>query len=108
MVYQGTMVSESILVNDLNETHFIELTKAADVPVFYVTCCCDENWFHAFSMRNSSDYERVKYNIMENVFESDTMEELLETLSEIFEDGFSDILIEEECNGDCDHCKELN
>lgn len=108
MVYHGTSITERIMVHPmdgLNETHFIELTKVADDPVFFVTCSCDEDWFYAFMMGNNSDYERIKYNIMENLFEADTMDELLETLSEIFEDGFKEILIEDKCDGDCEHCE---
>lgn len=108
MVYHGTCAVERIMVhpmNELGETHFIELVKAADEPVFYVTCCCDEDWFYEFYMSNNSDYERIKHNIMESVFECETMEELLKTLSEVFEDGFADILISEECDGDCENCK---
>ena len=108
MVYHGTYVVERIavrLMSSLNETHFIDLVKDADAPVFYATCCCNEDWFYEFSMSNNSDYERIKHNIMETIFECDTMEELLNTLSEIFEDGFANILVKDECNCDCENCK---
>jgi hypothetical protein len=39
---------------------------------------------------------------MEAIFECDTMDELMENLSEVFEDGFADILVNEEhCCGEC-------
>lgn len=111
MVYQGTSVTETIAMrpmNALNETHFIELEKAANAPMFVVTCCCDEDWVYVFNTGENSDYERVKHNIMAAMFECDTMEELLETLSEVFEDGFEDILVQDECNGCCGQCDCFN
>lgn len=105
MVYHGTYSKEIIAVRPmdwLNETHFIELVRSADEPTFWVTCCCDEDWFYEFYLESNSDYERVKFNIMEQIFKCDTMDELLGTLSEIFEDGFESILVEHECDATCD------
>ena len=107
MRYFGTAVAETIMVNpmdDLNAVHCITLEKSVDEPVFYVTCCCDEDWFYEFYMTNNSDYERIKYNIMETMFECETMEELLDALSELFEEGFSEMLVKDECNGNCGCC----
>lgn len=106
MVYHGSDLVEIIQVHsmdDLKTTHYINLVKPADTPTFYVTCCCDDTWMYEFYLNNNSDYERVKFNIMEAVFECGTMDELMATLSEVFEDGFSDIMIEEDC--DCENCK---
>ena len=107
MVYHGTDLVEVIKVNPidkLSETHYISLIKSADKPMFHVTCCCDEDWGYEFYMLNNSDYERIKFSIMEEVFECDTMDELMENLSEIFEDGFEDIIVNEECCccGECE------
>jgi hypothetical protein len=107
MVYKGTEMVEVIKILSLEdeiEDHFIELHKCADEPAFYATCCCDEDWFYAFYIENNSDYERVKFSIMNAVFECDDMNDLLETLRETFEDGFSDILMRENCK-DC-HCED--
>lgn len=113
MVYNGTESSELIIFHEAgnsNNVHFIELNKPVDGPTFSVSCCCDRDWHYEFLLRSNSDYERIKYNIMETMFEVETVEELLDTLSETFEDGFSDILVEEdddwECDGDCEHCKD--
>lgn len=111
MVYRGTYMVERIAVNPMdnfNETHFIELSKAAEAPVFEVTCSSNKDWVYEFYMSNNSDYEQIKFNIMEAVFEYETMEELLSALSEIFEDGFVNILIPDECDGDCENCKDCN
>jgi hypothetical protein len=100
MVYHGTVVSERIgfyPAGDPANLHYIEITKAPNEPLFWVSSCCDEDWFYTFAFESNSDYERIKYNIMEAVFKCESMNELLVCLSEIFEDGFSDILIHNEC-----------
>lgn len=98
MVYRGSSFVEMIAMHPdgmPEETHFIEMHKADGM--FQVTYCCDPDWCYRFAMNTQSDYERVKFNIMEAIFECDCEEELLDNLSTIFEDGFADILIE-----DCD------
>ena len=109
MVYCGTVNVERIVMhpmNDLSETHYIEMVTSKDEPTFFVTCCCDEEWYYEF-VYSKSDYERVKFNIMEMMFSCDTMDELLDALSEIFTDGFEEICIDEEVFEDeCDGCEE--
>ena len=114
MVYHGTSMSESILFHPIgnhNQVHFVEITKAATKPTFFVTCCCDEEWFYEFYMDNNSDYERVKMAIMEAIVDCDSVYDLMDELSEIFEDGFTDILVEDDCDddcgcdGDCENCE---
>ena len=99
MVYCGTSYTETIFVHndgDPTDTHYIEMSKSAKDSKFIVTCCCYDDWGYEFSMANPSDYDRVKFCIMEAMFECETMDELIEQLGEIFEDGFDDILITEE------------
>ena len=110
MIYHGTYSIERIAVHpmdNMRETQFIELTKSADSPTFWVTCSCDKDWFWEFYMTNNSDYERVKLNIMDAIFECDDMDALMAVLSEVFMDGFGDMLVKDECDGDCENC-ELN
>lgn len=107
MVYYGTENIELIMLHsagDESDMHFISMTKNADIPTFTVKCCCGNDWEYEFYMDNNSDYERVKMSIMEAAFNCDTIEEVMEQLSEMFEDGFSDILVHNECNGNCEHC----
>ena len=114
MILCGFGTLERILVheaNDMDTQHYIDLAMSKDNPTFMVTCCCDEDWFYEF-MYSKSDYERVKFAIMEFVFDCDTMEELIASLTELFEDGFEEIVINSsnaqdedvECDGDCAHC----
>lgn len=108
MIYHGTDLVEVIQVHPMdamNETHYINLVKCADEPMFYVNCCCDEDWGYEFQMNNNSDYERVKLNIFDAIWECEDMDSLMRVLSETFEDGFANILVEDECNGDCEHCE---
>ena len=76
------------------QTHYIHLSKGNGM--FTVSYCCNPDWGYSFYMDGLSDYERVKFNIMNAVFECDDVDELLEHLSEVFEDGFSDILMTDE------------
>lgn len=116
MIYHGTYTVECIAVytmDNMRVAQFIELKTYADQPTFSVECSYDEDWYYEFYIESVSDYERVKFNIMKAISECETMEELLDMLSEIFEDGFEDILIEdalieEECDGDCAHCERNN
>lgn len=113
MVYHGTSAHEVIQFHPIgykNELHFIEMAKSANGPTFSVTCCCDPDWYYEFYMENNSDYERVKMAILDSVFNCDDVEELMDELSEIFEDGFEDILVDDccDCDFDCDNCEYFN
>ena len=106
MRYCGTYTTERIAIDMPGDDvmHFIEMTKSGSEPTFWVSCCCDQDWGYEFVMEDNSTYERVKFNIMDAVFTCDTMEDLLCMLSEIFEDGFADILVDAGCDGNCEHC----
>ena len=96
MVYRGSECSEKIYLSPAGESasiHYIEITRYGSV--FVVETCCTSGWSYTFSTNDLSDYERVKYNIMEQIFKCNSIEELLDQLSFVFEDGFADILIEE-------------
>ena len=110
MVYYGTDTTEYIMFHAAGESdnkHFIAMTKRADMPVLTVSYCCNSEWRYDFWMENNSDYERIKFNIMETIFECEDMDALLVVLNEIFEDGFADILVKEDkcdCDGNCENC----
>ena len=90
----------------LDVQHYIDLTMDKDEPVFYVTCCCDNEWQWDFGY-SKTNYERIKNIIVDCIFECDDMEELIDTLDEIFEEIVygSDEEIEEEYEEDeCDEC----
>ena len=118
MVYFGTSNAELIYIHEVgnpDEVHSICLEKSAVESVFDVSYCCDPNWGYRFRMDNNSDYERVKMVVMECIFDCESTDELLDSLSEIFEDGFDELLVGNgynckhdnkcDCNG---HCKETN
>lgn len=107
MIYCQTTNKECIAVhpmNNINNTQFVELVKYGDIPMFAVWMDDGEDeWIWEFEMYTPSDYERVKMNIFDAIFECETMPELAEMLDEAFEDGFGNILIRDECDG-CDGC----
>ena len=115
MVYYGTENTELIIFHGAgnpDDIHFIGMTKSCDVPTFSVKSCCDNDWGYEFYMDNNSDYERVKMTIMDAAFEAENMEELMKTLSEVFEDGFGSILVGEEeheckCGNHCENCNNV-
>ena len=124
MVYRGTSKTETIWFgpeNDLEELHCIELCKAENESVCYVTTCCNSEWVWAFKLDAPSNYEMVKFIIMETIFECCCcINNLLDTLDDIFSEDFADILVEDmdececECEGNencceqCDHRDCLN
>ena len=129
MIYRQTINVERIVLSPLDDTksrRFVELVKFGDIATFGVLLDDGENErFWEFEMLEPSDYERVKMNVFDAIFECDTMNELREALDAIFEDGFEDILIkdgeedddyeyeyddedDEECDGDCCRCSKYN
>ena len=109
MVYCGTSEKEIIWVsseNDSDGVHYIELLKSDDEPVFYVTTCCNEDWIWVFRMDGVSNYEMIKYTIIDAALKCDNMGELINALDEIFIDDFEDLLVKDEnedkCN--CENC----
>lgn len=107
MIYYQTINVERIAVhplNDYNDTRYVELMKYGDTPLFAVWIYDGEDdWFWEFEMFTPSDYERVKMNIFDVIFECDTMPELAVALDSVFKDSFEDILIKDECEC-CDGC----
>lgn len=125
MIFCGSYEVENLVVhpsNNLNEAHCIEITKYKDAPIFSVTYCCDDEWIWEF-MYNKTNYEVVKYLIMDSIVECDTMEELIDMLDEVFEIECDHMICEGaeydceccgeeeeeenyfECDGDCDNCE---
>ena len=96
MVYCNSTFIEQIHfhpVDERNNVCHIQMHKG--YGMFIVTCNCAPDWNYSFNMNDVSDYERVKFNIMAELFEYEEIDELLDRLSFVFEDGFADILIEE-------------
>lgn len=115
MVYRGTDCTERINMSPMdrmNFTQWIEMRRFAASHELEVFLCDDygnrrEAWSWWFNLDKPMTYEQIKHNIMENMFECDTMDELAEVLGEVFEDGFGDVLMNDErddCECDCDTC----
>lgn len=106
MIYRQTINVERIALSSLdniNSTQFVELIKYGDVPMFAVYMNNGEDVrYWEFDMSEPSDYERVKMNMYDAIFECDTMEELGEALNSIFEDGFATILVDEDHDDEYD------
>lgn len=114
MLLCGTYETEKIIVHPddkPHESHWISIIKDKDEPRFYVTNCCKEDWVWDF-WYSKTNYDIVKYLIMNCIMCSETMDELIDGLDEAFEECCEDILFEEadlqegefECDGDCENC----
>lgn len=82
-------------MDDLNTVHWVALEKASDDMTVSVYTCCDDEWGYKFKLENNFDYDRIKYNIMEMMFECETMKELLDELGDLFENGFGEMIVSE-------------
>lgn len=117
MMLCGVVESERIIVhpdNKPHESHWIEVAKDKDRPVFYVTYCCNNDWSWDF-WYNKTNYDIVKHLVMDCIFDSTTMDELINELDNVFTECCSEIVFydndtceharEFECDGDCDNCE---
>ena len=95
MIYHGTTKTETILVHpydDETNIQFIDMITDAEASILYVNI--DEyNW--EFVLRSFSDYEKIKFIIMEVAQTVNDMEELVAELNETFIEEFEDILVED-------------
>ena len=114
MIFCGNISSEMIVVHPNNaphSSHYIEITTSKNEPTFYVNCCCDDEWEWKF-WYDKTNYEVVKYLIMDCIIACDTMEELIDALDATFEEECTEMVCYEaelqdgewECDGDCDNC----
>ena len=111
MVYHGSTKMETIWVspeNDLEDVCCIDLTKAYDENVFYVTTCSNTDWMWKFYMEGESNYEMVKHTIIDEIFEADSFIELLDNLDDVFGEIFGDIIAYEEEGHDECRCENCN
>ena len=111
MRYYQTINVERIAVHpldDVSSTRYVELMKYGYAPFFAVWVNDGkDNRFWEFEMFTPSDYERVKLNTFDAIFECDTMLELAEALDAVYRNDFEDILIIDECEN-CDGCGGCN
>jgi predicted RNase H-like HicB family nuclease len=108
MIYCGSNEVEQIKIHPDNaphESHYVSITKDKDEPKFSVTICCNVEWSWDF-WYSKTNYDVVKYLIMDCVFAAETMEELVDMLDEAFEEYCLEITFDDdECCGDCERCE---
>ena len=123
MVYCSAGSLERIMFHpydNLEETHYIDLTMSNCDAAFAVTTCCDEEWIWEFYY-DKTTYDLVKHIVMDCIFEAEDIEELIEMIDEAFEQSFADVVVNEtemqdeidmdvdvdmeiECDGCCGKC----
>ena len=102
MIYKGTSTSESLWFQseETSIMYRIIMTKSAtEIDTFSVTCGHNDGWAFTFKTTNASDYERVKWSIMELLGKRDTDGNsifsdsyFLTALGNMFKDEFEFIL----------------
>lgn len=111
MIYRGTNFTERIQMTPTDRMHttqWIEMRRFANSNRLEVALCDDDGksvtlWNWKFVLDFPMTYEQIKFNIMEHMFECDTMDELADVLDDVFHDGF-DCVIEEDEDCGCDEC----
>lgn len=109
-----TLNVERIMVhpNDTpHESHYIDIIMDGHNPVFYVNTCCDEEWEWTF-WYSKTNYDIIKYAIMDCIAECGTMEELIYALDATFDEECREMTFNEaelqedelECDGNCENC----
>ena len=107
MDVSGIYNQEMILIDEQTADdevtmHYIMLTMFDDKPMFSVTSCCDDDWEYTFTYTRNN-YESIKHLIVDMAYECESMEELLDNLSDMFVSEFEDIL--SVCDGNCEECE---
>lgn len=109
MIYRGTNFTERIQLSPMdriNTVQWIEMRRFGNDNDLEVFLCDDygnrrEVWSWWFTLDNQTTYEQIKFNIMASIFDCDTITDLVDALSEIFTDGFSDVLLsDDDCLGE--------
>ena len=95
MIFKGIGASENIWFQsaDTNIMYRFILSKSSSNPGnFSLEVSHNEEWGYSFCTDDSSDYERIKYSLMETLFDCENETDMLSTVSKMIEDGFSDII----------------
>ena len=96
MRYYGTEKMDSIAFmtdGEHPEMHFIMMMRTMHDPLLEVTCCCDSEWNYLFDISDASNYERLKYDIMECAAYSLNMKALTSELDRVFTEQYGGIMI---------------
>lgn len=100
MIYKGTNYTERInFATCEGQKFWTELRKAPTTPKLEVFLCEDMGtsrnvWSWWFDITDPMTYEQIKLNVMEMMFEADTVQELADTMEDTFTDGFEAVLLD--------------
>lgn len=110
MVYYSNYATEGMVFyakEDVDDFYIITLTKNLDGETFRVEVDFDNDWYWELEMIPGA-YEMVRHMIMDVAFKCDNEDELLMELDTMFEDCFSEIVVwdneECDCEHSCEHC----
>lgn len=102
MIFKGISKSEALWfkAEDSGAMYAIIMGRSSsEADTFAVTCSHNDGWHYTFKTMDSSDYERVKWMIMDTLTKCDkdgngyvSEVNLLTALGHMFEDAFEFIL----------------
>lgn len=94
MVYHGTCKTETIIMyphSDETDVQFVDIITDANISSVYVHIN-DYSW--EFDIDTLTDYERIKFAVMEVVHCAENVEDFIAELNDVLIDNFEDILVE--------------
>lgn len=106
MVFCGIAKTEQIYLREPNnseEVYFIELLRSSSEPKFTVWSEYDGSWDWEFWYTSETDYERVKWAIMDIAGDDiyNNIDETLGALEYAFHEYFSDMLVNNDTTHEC-------
>ena len=112
MIFCGIVETEQIDLhpdNDLDKLYSISLTMDKHEPKFYVWSDYNKQWFWEFWYLSKTNYEKIKYCIIDVASECNDIAETLNALTQVFFEYFDDVLVSEEdmCQYENENCSSL-
>lgn len=103
MIYKGTTFTERINMKPMDHMEFkswIEFRKEARTQKMEIFLCEDRGnersvWSWWIDLSDPMTYEQIKYNVMEQMWACDTIQDMADELESLFEDGFESVVLKE-------------
>ena len=105
MIYDGTIEIEAMMAHpedNPDAVYSVKMRKSAEENIFYVYSDYDEDFEYAFWLDGTTNYEVVKFTIMDTLISFASWDEALQVLENDFMTSLRQILVQ--CDGDCENC----
>ncbi len=91
MIYKRSQFIESLEFQEVDsekESSF-EMFMTDDGKELMIVSAFNEDWAYTIPLEEPSDYDRVRFNVMQAALEADTLVEAQTMLTSVLEEGFS-------------------